>query len=124
MKKILFLSLGTFATVLAFIGLFLPGLPTVPLLIVALWAFGNSSEPLRARLAVLPVFKSAMKHVEEFEQHKTVRKEVKIVSIASAWISFAGLWMMRGLADIATLSVLVVAIICTVAMHKIATKTL
>ena len=47
MKRIVLIALGWLCVGLGFIGIFVPGIPTTIFLIIALWAFSNSSKKLR-----------------------------------------------------------------------------
>ena len=44
LKKKLYIAFGFLAVILAIIGVFIPGLPTVPFLLVALFCFERSSK--------------------------------------------------------------------------------
>ena len=86
-KRVLFLGLGSVAAVIAIVGVWLPGVPTVFPLIVALWAFGKSSESLKRRLATLPILRQAIHEADKFEADRSIDKRVKIIAITSAWLS-------------------------------------
>ena len=49
MKRILLLVLAWFCVGAAFVGIFLPGIPTTPFLIVALWAFAKTSKKFHVK---------------------------------------------------------------------------
>lgn len=75
---------------LAIAGAILPGLPTVPFVLVALWAFSRSSERLTAILHSVPILKSALVEAHRFEQRRTIRPGVKFVAVGTAWASLIG----------------------------------
>ena len=85
MLKPLYVGLGTIMTALAIAGAILPGLPTTPFLIVALWAFARSSPTLAARLERIPLLQSALKEAHRFETRRAVRPAVKLTALAFAW---------------------------------------
>lgn len=86
-KRLLLILIGCIATSLAFIGVWIPGVPTVPFLLIALWAFAQSNQKLHRWLSRVPVLKSALKEARLYQRHKAVTRRVKIISQASAWVS-------------------------------------
>ncbi len=89
MKKLILISVGLLATGLAFLGVLLPGLPTTPFLLVALWAFANSSQRLHAWLVRVPFLQSALKEARRFEERRAMRASVKVFAMVMAWGSLA-----------------------------------
>ena len=78
MKKIFFLFLGWFCVGLAFLGIFVPGIPTTPFLIVALWAFAKSSKKFHSWLLNHKRFGPIL---QNWENHKVVPKNAKILMV-------------------------------------------
>ena len=78
MKKILLLSLGWICVALAFIGIFVPGIPTTPFLIVALWAFAQSSKKFHSWLLNHKRFGPILRN---WESHKVVPRNAKILMV-------------------------------------------
>ena len=78
MKKILLLSLGWLCVGLAFLGIFLPGMPTTIFLIIALWAFAKSSKKFHAWLLNHKRFGPLLRN---WEIHKVVPKKAKITMV-------------------------------------------
>lgn len=120
-KKYLNISVGCIATILAAAGIWLPGLPTVPFLLVALWAFGQSSERLHKWLIKTPLFKSAIHEAKAFEENRTLSLRVKIISQTSAWLSVVivtlithNVWVIAAVG--------LAALACSIAMYAIPTR--
>jgi hypothetical protein len=78
MKRFFLLSLGWLCVGLAFIGIFVPGIPTTPFLIVALWAFAKSSQRFHTWLLNHKRFGLILKN---WESHKVVPKKAKILMV-------------------------------------------
>jgi len=87
MLKPLYIALGLAATVLAIAGAILPGLPTTPFLLVALWAFARSSPALNERLHRIPLLRTGLAEADRFARRGAVRLPVKITALACAWTS-------------------------------------
>lgn len=86
-KRVLFGAIGIVATAIAVIGVWLPGVPTVFPLIIALWAFSKSSERMERWVGQLPFLKQALVEARRFERERTIDKRVKIIAISSSWAS-------------------------------------
>lgn len=87
--KPLLIVLGCVATVLALAGAILPGLPTTPFLLVALWAFARSSQRLHDWLVRVPLLQTALVEARRFEEKRAMRPAVKIIAFVMAWASVA-----------------------------------
>ena len=88
-KKILYGALGLIATGLGIVGVWLPGLPTTVFILIALWAFSNSSPRLHRWLTRIPLLKHALREAHRFQREGTIAPRVKLISQGSAWLSFA-----------------------------------
>lgn len=89
MRKPLLILVGLVFTGLAIAGAILPGLPTTPFLIVAIWAFARSSARMTAWLEGIPMLQAALKEAHRFEQRRAVRPSVKLTAMSFAWGSTA-----------------------------------
>jgi len=78
MKRILLLSLGWACVGFAFIGIFIPGIPTTPFLIVALWAFAQSSKKFHAWLLNHKRFGPIL---QNWESHRVVPRKAKTLMV-------------------------------------------
>jgi uncharacterized membrane protein YbaN (DUF454 family) len=87
MTKLVLLLIGFTATGLAMAGAILPGLPTTPFLLVALWAFARSSDRLYAWIQRVPLLQAALIEAHRFEQKGAIRPGVKYLAFAMAWAS-------------------------------------
>lgn len=87
MLRIALISLGLTSSALAIAGAFLPGLPTTPFLLLALWAFARSSDRLYAWLHTIPILQTALKEARRFEEKRAVHPRVKITAIVVSWTS-------------------------------------
>ena len=85
MQRLILISVGCASTALAIAGALLPGLPTTPFLIVALWAFARSSETLYSRVQHVPLLRSALAEAHRFERERAIRAPVKITALSFAW---------------------------------------
>ena len=79
--------IGIFFVALAFIGVFLPLLPTTPFLLVAATCFAKSSPRLHKRLLANKVFGPMIYH---WQQTRSIPKRAKIIALVS--MVLAVLW--------------------------------
>ena len=70
--------LGWTCVCIAFIGIFVPGIPTTPLLLVALWAFAKTSKRFHRWLINHKRFGPILTN---WENHKVVPKKAKIIMV-------------------------------------------
>lgn len=83
-KRILLLIAGVLALLLGIIGVFLPLLPTVPLVLLAAFCFARSSKRLHQWLLQHRYFGPM---IENFQGGKGIPKRVKYRTIVIIWLS-------------------------------------
>lgn len=92
--RFVYLGLGWFFFGLGVLGAFLPVLPTTPFMILALWAFTNSSERLRAWLYHHRVFGPPL---QRWSEHRVIPVSAKMASIGAMAASFAWMYFYSGM---------------------------
>ena len=85
LKRYLLLSLGWLSVLLGAIGALLPVIPTTPFLILALACFSKSSPRFHRMLLNNKWFGPAL---TEWEQNKTINRQIKFRAMALVVISF------------------------------------
>ena len=78
MKRLFLISLGWICVSLAFVGVFVPGIPTTIFLIIALWAFTKTSKKLRYWLLHHKRFGPILSN---WQEHKVVPLRAKILMV-------------------------------------------
>ncbi|MGK2896236.1 MAG: YbaN family protein [Candidatus Saccharimonadales bacterium] len=119
-KKVLYTLVGLVATALGFVGVWLPGMPTTVFVLIALWAFSNSSPRLHSWLLKVPILKSGIKEAQRFQHEGTIDNRVKFISQACSWISFIGVTItFRSI--VISLIVGALALSCSIFMYLVPT---
>lgn len=88
------LALGWIAVALGVIGVVVPGLPTTPFLLVALWAFSKTSKRFHDWLYNHPRLGPPLR---DWRQHGVIPVKAKVLAIATMTVSL--LWIIFGIAD-------------------------
>jgi len=111
MTKLALILIGSIATALAVAGAVLPGLPTTPFLLIALWAFARSNDKLYSWLQRLPLLQAALVEAHRFERKRAIRPAVKYLALAMAWTSVVFTALTAGAAHPVLLSLVTLAAI-------------
>lgn len=82
--KIFLTILGVVSLGLGIVGIFLPLLPTTPLLLLAAWCFVRSSSRLYAWLINHP---RLGEYIRNFREYRAIPLRVKIVSVTLVWLT-------------------------------------
>lgn len=91
-KKILYVVLGCICLALGVIGIYLPILPTTPLLLLTLFFFANSSEKLHSWFLGTKLYK---KHLESFVKKEGMLMQTKVSILVTVSLLMAiGLFFM------------------------------
>ena len=82
-KKYLLITAGIISVFLAFLGIFLPILPTTPFLLLAAFLFSKSSDKFYYWLINNKLFGSFIKN---YREGRGVSRQAKFVSLTSLWL--------------------------------------
>lgn len=89
--KVLWFIAGSICLALGLIGIPLPGLPTVPFMILAAFCFARSSERVHTWLMTHPTLGPPIK---DWQERGAIRKRAKIYATIFIAVTFAiSLWM-------------------------------
>ncbi len=88
MKKGLLVVFGLLCMAAGIIGMFLPVVPTVPFLLLALWAFARGSERLHDWLLHHP---RLGRRLRDWHEHQAIPARAKLLSVGSMGV--AALWL-------------------------------
>lgn len=98
------LLFGWLCVGLGFVGVVLPGLPTVPFLLLALWAFSKSSRRFHDWLYNHPQFGPPLR---DWREHGVVPTRAKVLAVTVMAASFV--WVTFGIAESWELPALIAA---------------
>jgi uncharacterized membrane protein YbaN (DUF454 family) len=82
--KIFLTIIGVLALALGIVGIFVPVLPTTPLLLLSAWAFFRSSTRLYEWLINHP---RLGEYIRNFREHRAIPLRVKIISVTMVWLT-------------------------------------
>lgn len=82
--RIVLTALGFVSLGLGILGIFLPVLPTTPLLLLAAWLFLRGNRKMYDWLMNHPRFGN---YIRNFTVHKSIPLHVKIISVTLIWIT-------------------------------------
>ena len=107
-RKTVYLAVGWVSLALGLIGALLPVMPTVPFVLVAFWAFSQSSPRLSRRLLSNPHFGPALRN---WLRHNAIPRRVKYLTTlmmaggcVMAWYLGAPLWALAAQIGICTIA--------------------
>jgi uncharacterized membrane protein YbaN (DUF454 family) len=76
MKKLIYIALGLLSVAIGAVARFVPGIPTTPFLLLALYFFGRSSERLSDWLKSTYFYR---KYLEDYVNTKSMSRKQKII---------------------------------------------
>ena len=117
--KVLLIISGCIALGLGILGIFLPVLPTTPLLLLAAALFLRSDRRLYDWLMSHPKLGT---YISNFMEHKAIPLRIKIVSVAALWLTL--LFCTVFVAEHWVLRVLFLAIAVGVTAHILSYRTM
>ena len=85
MKRLVLISLGWICVSLAFVGVFVPGIPTTIFLIIALWAFSQSSDRFHKWLYNHRFFGPML---QNWATHGIIPRKAKVLALATMIFSW------------------------------------
>ena len=82
--RYLYIILGTFSLVMGIIGIFLPVLPTTPLLLLTAFCYYRGSHRMYAWLMSHPYLGV---HIKRFREHRIIPRKAKAYILTMLWAS-------------------------------------
>lgn len=117
-KRYLLICLGSVSLAIGIIGIFLPILPTTPLLLLAAFCYLRSSERLFHWLINHRIFGA---YIYNYMSHKAITKSLKIGTISFLWITLCiSMFIISNI----YMTILLLVIGIGVSIHVMALKTL
>jgi uncharacterized membrane protein YbaN (DUF454 family) len=104
-RRLIYLGIGWLSLGMAVAGIILPILPTTPMLLVAVWAFGKSSPELAERIRNHRVCGPP---VRDWQDHGVISTKAKILAIAIMTLMGSWLWVYGNLPMWLTLLIIAV----------------
>lgn len=111
--------LGTLALALGIVGIFLPMLPTTPLLLLAAALYFRSSPRLYEALINHPKLGP---YILNFREHRAIPLRVKVISVTMVWLTL--LYCAFGIARHWALSLGFLLLAAAISLHILSYKTL
>ena len=107
MTRFIALLLALFFLALAIVGIVLPGLPTVPFLLLAAWFSAKGSQRLHRWLYAHPVFGRLL---SDWETHKAISRKSKVLAVLMLSLSWGLMYPHLNAWGMAGISVLFIGI--------------
>ena len=117
--RCLLAALGLLSLGLGILGIFLPVLPTTPLLLLAAALFLRSSRPLYDWLMNHPKLGP---YIRNFMEHKAIPLRIKIISVSMVWLTL--LYCALAVADHWAFRLFFVVLAACITAHILSYKTL
>ena len=118
MKKYLLIGAGSISLSIGVIGIFIPLLPTTPLLLLSSYCYLKSSDRLYEKLINHKILGAYLHH---YMKHRAIDKKTKIIAITTLWISL-GISIL--IAPLLFVKVLLALLGAGVTLHLLGLKTL
>jgi hypothetical protein len=118
-KKALYVSAGLLAVALGFLGVFLPLLPTTPLLLLAAACFLKSSDRLYYWITHHKIFG---RYIVSYQKYKAITKQAKIYTIMLLWVTIGTTAIF--FVEFLWLRIMLFVIAVSVTIHVLKLKTL
>lgn len=117
--KIVLIILGLVSLTLGIIGIFLPLLPTTPLLLFAAWCFVRSSERLYRWLISNRYFGE---YIRNFRENRAIPLHAKVVAVSMVWLTIG--YCVVVILDKWLLRIMLLAVAVAVTWHILSYATL
>ena len=94
LRRVIYLGVGWLSLGMAIAGIILPILPTTPMLLVAVWAFGRSSPALAERIRSHKVFGPPIRN---WQDNGVISVRAKALALGIMTLMGGWLWLYSGL---------------------------